>query len=225
VEILALGPSWLDPEQLVRTFGTIGLFVIVFAECGLLIGFFLPGDSLLFAAGLLVATGVIDAPIWAVIALIFVAAALGNLTGYAIGRKAGPAVFNRPNSRFFRPEYVEKTSEFFAKYGGMALVLARFVPIVRTFIPVMAGTSRMPFRKFAFFSVLGGALWSVSMTLLGYYLGRIQFVADNVEYFAIGLVVLSILPAWFELRRRTKPSETPDSEQAADETTEASEPA
>jgi membrane-associated protein len=207
VELVALGPSWLDPEQLVRTFGIIGLFVIVFAECGLLVGFFLPGDSLLFAAGLLVATGVINAPIWAVIALIFVAAVLGNLTGYAIGRKAGPAVFNRPNSRFFRPEYVEKTSEFFAKYGGMALVLARFVPIVRTFIPVMAGTSRMPFRRFAFFSVIGGALWSVSMTLLGYYLGRIQFVADNVEYFAIGLVVLSVLPAWFELRRRTKPAD------------------
>jgi membrane-associated protein len=205
VEILALGPEWLDPQQLVRAFGLIGLVAIVFAECGLLVGFFLPGDSLLFAAGLLVATDVLQSSIWLVIALIFVAAVAGNVSGYAIGYKAGPAIFRRPESRLFRPEYVEKTSEFFARYGGMALVLARFTPIVRTFIPVMAGTSRMPFRRFVLFSLLGGLVWSASMTLLGYYLGRIPFIADNVEFIALGIVVVSVVPVVIELRRRTRP--------------------
>jgi membrane-associated protein len=200
----ALGPSWLDPESLVQTFGLIGLIVIVFAECGLLIGFFLPGDSLLFTAGLLIATGVLDYPLPLVVALICAAAILGNLTGYWIGYKAGPSVFNRPNSRFFKPAYVEKTAEFFAHYGGAALILARFVPIVRTFIPVMAGASRMPFRTFTFFSVVGGLIWGIGMTTLGYFLGQIPFVQNNIEVIAIGLIIFSIVPIWFELRRRTK---------------------
>lgn len=200
---LALGPSWLDPEYLVQTFGLVGLTFIVFAECGLLIGFFLPGDSLLFTAGLLVSTGILRAELWVVIALVCAAAILGNFTGYYIGYKAGPAVFNRPNSRLFKPEYVEQTSEFFAKYGGSSLILARFVPIVRTFIPVMAGTSRMPFGRFAFFSTVGGLLWGISMPLLGYYLGKFQFVQDNLEFMVIGLVLVSVVPIWFELRRRT----------------------
>jgi membrane-associated protein len=205
MEILALGPDWLDPDRLIRTLGLLGLLAIVFAECGLLVGFFLPGDSLLFAAGLLVSTEVLSVNIAVLIALIFVASVLGNVTGYAIGYKAGPAIFRRPNSRFFKPEYVEKTSEFFAHYGGRALIMARFVPIVRTFIPVMAGTSRMPFPTFLAYSLAGGFLWSTSMTLLGYFLGNVEFVANNLELMAILLVVLSVVPVWFELRRRTKP--------------------
>jgi membrane-associated protein len=203
MQTLALGPSWLDPEYLVQTFGLVGLTFIVFAECGLLIGFFLPGDSLLFTAGLLVSTGILRTELWVVIVLVCSAAILGNFTGYYIGYKAGPAVFNRPNSRFFRPEYVDQTSEFFAKYGGSSLILARFVPIVRTFIPVMAGTSRMPFGRFALFSTIGGLLWGISMPVLGFYLGKIEFVQQNLEFIALGLIIVSVVPIWFELRRRS----------------------
>ena len=203
MQTLALGPSWLDPEYLVQTFGLVGLTFIVFAECGLLIGFFLPGDSLLFTAGLLVSTGILRTELWVVIVLVCSAAILGNFTGYYIGYKAGPAVFNRPNSRFFKPEYVDQTSEFFAKYGGSSLILARFVPIVRTFIPVMAGTSRMPFGRFALFSTIGGLLWGISMPVLGFYLGKIEFVQQNLEFIALGLIIVSVVPIWFELRRRS----------------------
>jgi len=202
MEIVALGPSWLDPQNIAQSFGLIGILAIVFAECGLLIGFFLPGDSLLFAAGLLVAGGVIDTPLWLVVLLIAIAAIAGNFSGYAIGRKAGPSVFKRPESRFFKPVYVEKTEEFFDRYGGSALILARFVPIVRTFIPVMAGTSRMRFGRFAAYSIIGGLLWAISMTTLGYFLGQITWVQKNLEIITIVVVVLSIIPIWFELRRR-----------------------
>jgi membrane-associated protein len=202
MQTLALGPSWLDPEYLVQTFGLVGLTFIVFAECGLLVGFFLPGDSLLFTAGLLVSTGILRTELWVVIVLVCAAAILGNFTGYYIGYKAGPAVFNRPNSRFFKPEYVDQTSEFFARYGGSSLILARFVPIVRTFIPVMAGTSRMPFGRFALFSTIGGLLWGISMPVLGFYLGKIEFVQQNLEFIALGLIIVSVVPIWFELRRR-----------------------
>jgi membrane-associated protein len=210
MQVLALGPDWLDPEQLVRSFGLIGLLVIIFAECGLLVGFFLPGDSLLFVAGLLASTGVLQTPLWLLITLICIAAIAGNVTGYAIGYKAGPAVFRRPESRLFRPEYVERTAEFFAHYGPAALILARFVPIMRTFVPVMAGTSRMPFRRFAIYSTLGGLLWGISMPLLGYYLGKVPLIRDNIEIFTIGLIVVSVVPVWFELRRRTKKAPATD---------------
>jgi membrane-associated protein len=202
MQTLALGPSWLDPEYLVQTFCLIGLTFIVFAECGLLIGFFLPGDSLLFTAGLLVSTGILTADLWVVVALICTAAILGNFTGYSIGYKSGPAVFSRPESRFFKPECAEQTSEFFARYGGSSLILARFVPIVRTLTPVIAGTSRMPFGRFALFSTIGGLLWGISMPLLGYYLGKIEFVQQNLEFMVIGLAIVSVVPIWFELRRR-----------------------
>src|SRR5688500_1591150 len=148
----ALGPEWLDPQRLLESFGTfalIGLLGIVFAECGLLAGFFLPGDSLLFTAGLLVATGTLDYPLWLTCLLITVAAVAGNLVGYGIGRKVGPALFRRPDSRLFKQEYVDKTHAFFERYGARAIVLARFVPIVRTFITAMAGVGRMNFRVYA----------------------------------------------------------------------------
>jgi len=203
MQILALGPDWPSPQNLAESFGLIGVLAIIFAECGLLIGLFLPGDSLLFATGLLVAGDIISQPLWLVITLLAIVAFAGNIAGYFIGRMAGPAVFKRPESRFFKPEYVEKTEQFFERYGGWALILARFMPILRTFIPVMAGTSRMRFARFAFFSAVGGVLWAGSMTTLGYFLGQIEWVQKNLEIITITVVVLSIVPIWFELRRRS----------------------
>jgi membrane-associated protein len=194
---LALGPSWLDPDQLLRMLGPyvlLGLCLIIFAECGLLIGFFLPGDSLLFTAGLFVANGFIGSPIWLVCLLLTVCAVAGNLVGYYLGYKVGPALFNRPDSRLFRREHVDRTHAFFDKYGPRAIVLGRFVPIVRTFITAIAGVGRMDPRKYFTYSILGGIAWATGVTLLGFWLGRITFVKDNVEIILIGIVALSVLP-------------------------------
>ncbi|NUU21968.1 MAG: DedA family protein, partial [Streptomycetaceae bacterium] len=150
---LTLGPSWLDPEQLISTFGLVGILVIVFAESGLLIGFFLPGDSLLFTTGLLVADGdYLDQPLWLVCLLLVAAAILGDQVGYLFGRKVGPSLFNRPDSRLFKRENVEKAHEFFEKYGPRSIVLARFVPIVRTFTPIVAGVANMRYRTFVLYN-------------------------------------------------------------------------
>ena len=194
-------PALLDPDYLLATFGLIGLLVIIFAECGLLIGFFLPGDSLLFTAGLLVSTGVFDVPLWVLVVTLPLAAIAGNLVGYWIGRKAGPAVFNRPDSRLFKQEYVEKSHAFFERYGARTIVLARFVPIVRTFATVMAGASRMRFGTYALYSVVGGILWGAGVTVLGYYLGRVAVIRDHVEAIIIGIVLLSVVPIVVEVLR------------------------
>jgi membrane-associated protein len=214
---LALGPAWLDPQSLIDTFGLIGIVTIVFAECGLLVGFLLPGDSLLFTAGLLVAGegGLeLNQPLWLVCLLISIAAVAGNQVGYAIGRRAGPAVFNRPDSRFFRQEYVERTNAFFEKYGGRAIILARFVPIVRTFITVAAGAGRMDYRKYTTYTVVGGILWGTGVTVLGYYLGQVDFIRENIEFILVVVVLLSVIPIGIELRRRSR--RTSRSEQPAE---------
>jgi membrane-associated protein len=200
-DTLALGPSWLDPEQLITTGSLLGVLLIVFAESGLLVGFFLPGDSLLFTLGLLIAGGTVDVPLWLALLLVPVAAIVGDQVGYAIGRKAGPAVFRRPDSRFFKQEYVDKAYAFFDRYGGRTIVLARFVPIVRTFAPVVAGVGRMRYRTFVAYNVLGGVLWGAGVTALGYWLGQIAFVRDNIEPILIGIVLLSVLPVAVELLR------------------------
>ena len=200
--VSALGPSWLDPDTLVETFGLLGILVIVFAECGLLIGFFLPGDSLLFTAGLLVRQDVLSQPIWLVCLLITLAAIAGNQVGYYIGRKAGPAVFSRPDSRLFKQEYVDKSYAFFDRYGARAIVLARFVPIVRTFITVTAGVGGMDYRRYTIYTVIGGVLWGTGVTLLGYALGSVDFVSENVEAILIGIVALSLIPVAVELLRK-----------------------
>jgi membrane-associated protein len=197
----ALGPSWLDPNTLVDNFGLVGILVVVFAECGLLIGFFLPGDSLLFTAGLLVKQGTMSQPIWLVCLLITIAAIAGNQVGYMIGRKAGPAVFSRPDSRLFKQEYVDKSYAFFDKYGARAIVLARFVPIVRTFITVTAGVGKMHYRTYLTYTIVGGVLWGTGVTLLGYALGGVDFVAENIELILIGIVAVSVIPVVFELHR------------------------
>jgi len=193
-------PAFLDSTYLINTFGLIGIMVIIFAETGLLIGFFLPGDSLLFTAGLLVAGGLV-APLWVVLLLLPVAAVLGNLVGYWIGRKAGPAVFNKPDSRLFKAEYVDRSQAFFDRNGARTIVLARFVPVVRTFATVMAGASRMDFRRYALYSVIGGVLWAAGVTLLGYWLGQIELVRDHVEVFILGIVAISLIPVALEFLR------------------------
>jgi membrane-associated protein len=206
----ALGPSWLDAQHLIDTYGLLGILAIVFAECGLLVGFFLPGDSLLFTAGLLVRDDRLHQPLWLVCLLVSVAAILGNQVGYVIGRKAGPAVFNRPDSRLFKQEYVEKTAAFFERHGPRAIVLARFVPIVRTFITVMAGAGRMDVRVYTLYSVLGGVLWGVGVTLLGYALGGVAFIRNNVELILIAVVALSVVPIGLELLRQRSRSRNPE---------------
>lgn len=199
---LALGPQWLDPDYLISTFGLIGILIIVFAESGLLIGFFLPGDSLLFTTGLLVAGHkYLSQPLWLVCLLVVVAAVLGDQAGYLIGQKAGPALFRRPDSRLFKQQNVEKANEFFEKYGPRSIVLARFVPVVRTFTPVIAGVSAMHYRTFIAFNAIGGTLWGVGVTLLGYFLGKIDFVKANIELILIAIVVVSLLPLAFEYLR------------------------
>ncbi|MFF8844773.1 DedA family protein [Streptomyces sp. NPDC015127] len=202
---LALGPSWLDPDYLITTFGLIGVLVIVFAESGLLIGFFLPGDSLLFTTGLLVTTDVIKQPLWLVCTLVVLAAIIGDQVGYLFGRKVGPALFKRPDSKLFKQENVEKAHEFFEKYGPKSLVLARFVPIVRTFTPIIAGVSRMNYRSFVTFNIIGGVLWGAGVTLLGAALGKVDFVHKNIEAILILIVLISVLPIVIEfLRARSR---------------------
>jgi membrane-associated protein len=193
---------WLDPEYLISTFGLIGILAIVFAESGLLIGFFLPGDSLLFTTGLLVASGkYLTQPLWLVCLLITIAAIAGDQFGYLFGRRVGPALFRRPDARLFKQSNLTKAQEFFARYGARSIVLARFVPIVRTFTPIVAGASGMQYRTFVLYNVIGGALWSCGVTTLGYFLGQIAFVRDHIELILIGIVVLSVVPIAIELLR------------------------
>ncbi|MBF6046519.1 DedA family protein [Streptomyces sp. NRRL B-1677] len=202
---LALGPQWLDANYLIEQFGLIGVLAIVFAESGLLIGFFLPGDSLLFTTGLLVTTGQISKPLWLVCTLVAVAAILGDQAGYLFGRKVGPSLFRRPDSKLFKQENVEKAHEFFEKYGPKSLVLARFVPVIRTFTPIIAGVSRMNYRSFLIFNIIGGILWGVGVTLLGAALGKIEFVNKNIELMLVAIVLISVVPIIIEfLRARAK---------------------
>ena len=197
---VALGPNWLDPDVLIEAFGMLGVLAIVFIESGLLVGVFLPGDSLLFTAGLLSAHGTLP-DLWVLLVTIPLAAIAGDQVGYAIGRKAGPAVFKRPNSRFFSEEYVEKSREFFEAHGPRTIVLARFVPIVRTFAPVMAGVGRMPYRTFLTYNVIGGVAWGCGVTTLGYFLGQTEVVRMNIEFILIAIVLVSFIPMGMELGR------------------------
>ncbi|MFB0616028.1 DedA family protein [Streptomyces sp. AGS-58] len=202
---LALGPSWMDPNHLLGTYGIWGLLLVVFAESGLLIGFFLPGDSLLFTCGLLITSGGLDFPLWAAIGLICLAAILGDQAGYMFGKKVGPSLFKRPDSRLFKQENVVKAHEFFEKYGPKSLVLARFVPIVRTFTPIIAGVSGMRYRSFLTFNVIGGLMWGAGVTLLGSWLGNIGVVKNNIEAILILIVLVSVVPIAIEfLRARGK---------------------
>ncbi len=210
--VLALGPEWLQPDTIISWLGPwalVGLAAIVFAECGLLLGFFLPGDSLLFTAGLFVANGAIGAPLWLVCLVLVAAAVLGNACGYWIGRAAGPAIFDKPRSRLFNPAHVLKTQEFFDKYGNRAIVLGRFVPVVRTFITVMAGVGRMEPKRYLTYSLIGGVAWAAGVTLLGFWLGQFAFVRANIELILILIVAISVLPIAVELVRARRTGGAP----------------
>ena len=206
--VLVTGTSWLNASYLLHQLGPWALWgaaAVVFAECGLLLGFFLPGDSLLFTVGLLVSTGFIRHPLWLACVVLVVAAFAGNLVGYEIGRASGPAIFRRPDSRLFKTSYVDKTVAFFDTHGARAIVLARFVPIVRTFITVTAGVGRMDRRRYLTFSGIGAVLWAVGVTFLGHVLGQIQFVQKNIELILVAIVVISLVPVGVEyLRNRSK---------------------
>lgn len=204
----ALGPDWLDPATIIRNLvgwlgplAVLGVCGIVFAETGLLVGFFLPGDSLLFTLGMFVGDGTITTPLPLVLMLLLAAAVIGNSTGYSIGYRAGPKVFDRPDSRLFKREHVERTHAFFEKHGGKAIILAQFVPIVRTFTPVAAGVGRMSFRHFISFNVIGALLWAVGVTLLGYWLGSFPFVQKNIEYILLTIIFVSVTPMFIEYLR------------------------
>jgi membrane-associated protein len=200
VNTIALGPSWLSPDYLISEYGLIGILVIVFAESGLFA--FLPGDSLLFTAGLLVAEGnYITQPLWLVCTLIVIAAVIGDQVGYFIGHFFGPKIFNRPNSRLFKQENLDKAHEFVEKYGPKAIVLARFVPIVRTFAPIVAGAGRMRYSTFITYNVVGGILWGSGVTVAGYFLGQIPFIKTNIEAILVLIVFLSVVPIIIEYLR------------------------
>ena len=213
--VLQIWRSLTDPAQLIELlsqvitgwWGYVLLAAIVFAETGLLIGIFLPGDSLLFTVGVVTGAGGLD--ILTICLVLVVASILGDQTGYLLGHRTGPRIFWRPDSRLFKQEYVVRTQEFFRKHGGKTLIYAKFVPIVRAFAPFMAGVGRMPYARFAAFNVIGGIAWVVSMTLAGYYLGAVPFVRRNFVKVVIGIVVVSVLPVILQLLRSRKESTSP----------------
>lgn len=189
-------------KQLIETGGYLLLFLIIFSETGLLVGFFLPGDSLLFIAGAVAASGSLNIAL--LIILLCIAAIVGDAVGYFIGRKAGPALFAREDSRFFKRAHLQKTQAFYDKHGPKTIVMARFVPIVRTFAPTVAGAAGMSYRTFATYNILGGIGWIVSMLLAGYFLGKIDWVGKNLTKVTLGIVLLSILPIfvhWLQERK------------------------
>lgn len=209
----------------------LGLFFVVFAETGLAIGFFLPGDSLLVVAGLFAAAGKLNIAV--LLITLFVAAVVGDAVGYYSGRRIGPAIFSRPKSRFFNPKHLRKAHEFYEKHGGKTIIIARFVPIVRTFAPIVAGAANMSYRQFVTYNLVGGFAWVVSMLLAGYFLGGLVeqlvrnvfgvegfLLEDHIDKVVIVIVFLSILPIIFEFikARREKKNEpdTSDSEAETD---------
>lgn len=187
-----------DLVVIIKTAGYLGLFGIIFAESGLFVGFFLPGDSLLFTAGFLASQGFLN--IWILASLTFIAAILGDNFGYAFGRKIGPAIFNKEDSIFFHKDHLERAGRFYEKYGGKTLVLARFLPVIRTFAPIVAGVGKMNYQTFFFYNVLGAILWALGMTWLGYFLGS---TVPNVDKYLVPLiltiVIVSSLPTFYHI--------------------------
>ena len=217
--LLALGPNFLKPEFWFDKAGAAALWVvaaIIFAETGLFIGFFLPGDSILFFTGFLTSSAALDPsspfyqfavhlpPLPVVMLVLFVAAVAGDQVGYVFGRKVGPALFNRPTSRFFKQEHVAKAHDFFEHHGPKSIMLARFVPIVRTFTPIVAGVSEMDYRTFTTYNVIGGFIWTIGVTLLGHFLGQVGLIRDNIEYAIMVLIGVSLLPMVYEYLRHRR---------------------
>lgn len=203
-QIIQIVRTLLNPESLRQLLTTTLsgwpayalLFSIVFAETGLLVGFMLPGDSLLFIVGVIAGLGGLN--VWAIILLLCAAAVTGDAMGYWLGRKAGPAIFARPNSRFFKREHLLKTHAFYEKHGGKTIIYARFIPIVRTFAPFVAGVAEMNYPRFALFNIVGGVGWVTSMILLGYFVGEHPWVSKNLEVAIVGIITLSLAPVLIE---------------------------
>jgi len=194
-------------DMLIQWGGYVLLVGIVFAETGLLVGFFLPGDSLLITAGLLAGLGKLD--IWWLNALVIAAAIVGDSTGYAIGESLGPRIFTRPKSLLFNPKHVERTQRFYEKYGNKTIVLARFVPIIRTFAPVLAGVGEMRYRRFVTYNVVGGIGWVASMTWGGYLLGqKVPNISKNIHVLVIVIIIISVIPIAVEIYRERRKTVT-----------------
>jgi membrane-associated protein len=191
-----------DLEGILRDLGPLAMVIvclIIIAETGLLVGFFLPGDSLLFTVGLMIGTGYIDVPIWLACILISSSAIVGDQLGYFIGRKAGPAVFNRPNSRFFSQKNAERAHQFFVKHGAKAVIFAHYVPILRTFVPVAAGVGKMQYSYYLRNNLIGAISWGIIVPLIGFFLGQIPFVRENVILVTVTLVGISLIPVVLEV--------------------------
>ncbi len=214
LELLTMLPAalipWLDPETLIEGFGAfalVGVCLIVFAETGLLVGFLLPGDTLLIITGILTFSSVIDIPIWAVCLSIGAAAFLGGEVGYLIGHKLGPRVFERKESGLFSRKNVERTNAFFVRFGGLSVILARFVPILRTFVPVAAGIGHMDYRKYSLYNLVGAMIWGAGLTYAGFLLGYIppvrDFVQEYIDVILLGAVVATLIPTIFHYVQST----------------------
>ncbi|MDB5128091.1 VTT domain-containing protein [Mucilaginibacter sp.] len=184
-----------DAQSILSSGGFYLLLIVVFAETGLFFGFFLPGDYLLFLAGLLSAAGIIQVPIYTLVLSLIAAGILGNYTGYWFGYRTGPVLFSKNDSFFFKKRYIAVAEEFYAKYGGMALILGRFFPIVRTFAPIFAGVVRVDLKKFTIYNIVGSVAWVTTLTLTGYFLGRrFPELKDYLEYIVLGLIILTSIP-------------------------------
>lgn len=197
-----------DTQGLLTSVGLVGLGLIVFAETGILIGFFLPGDSLLFMAGMLAAAENPIAPLWLVCLTVGICAFVGNEVGYFLGKKVGPAIINSWAGRKIGIERVRAAEEFFVKHGASAVFLGRFIPIVRTLVPVLAGMNSMNYRKFSIYNLVGALVWGMGVPVLGYLLGGTPFVRDNIEAILIGVIVVSVLPVALQFVKKQKPVRT-----------------
>lgn len=199
-----------DLSQIIQTVGLLGVAAIVFAESGLLIGFFLPGDSLLFTAGLLASQGVFSFSL--LILLSFIAAVAGDSVGYAFGYRIGPRIFTREDSRFFKKAHLEQAHNFFVRYGAQAIVLARFMPIVRTFTPILAGVGKMPYRTFITYNFIGAALWAIGIPTLGFTLGTlVPSIDEYILPIIAGIIVVSFIPpikSWWQSRKSSRTQES-----------------
>ncbi len=192
-----------DANSIMSTGGFYLLLIVVYAETGLFFGFFLPGDYLLFMAGLFCATGILDISVYILLATLIIAGILGNYTGYWFGYRAGPLLFKRNESIFFKKRYVTMAEAFFEKYGGMALVLGRFFPIIRTFAPIFAGVVKMDIKKFTLYNIIGSVAWVCTLTLIGYFLGRkYPDVRDYLQYIIIGLMMITAMPLAIAFAKR-----------------------
>ena len=218
--------SFLDPEALIHAFGAwavLGICAIIFAETGLLVGFIFPGDTLLVLAGVIAAKDSygLGLPIWLIALCIAVAAFLGGELGYYIGKKAGPAIFERKESGLFSKANVDRTNAFFHRFGPLAVILARFVPVVRTFLPIAAGVGRMNYKKYSLYNAIGAIVWGVGVTFLGYFIGHIPFVAhivrEYIDIILLAAVVVTVVPMGITYLRNARKAKHDEQEQAAAE--------